>query len=236
VRDEKVKVLRTLRPIRGAEVLERTVRGRYAAGTVRGDKVPGYLEEIEAARAEKPELSKDSKTETYVGMRLELESWRWGGVPFYLRAGKRLAKRVAEVAIHFKPLPHGLFKETRGATNEPNSLVIRIQPDEGISLRFATKVPGQGIAVREVAMDFRYGAEFGASTPEAYERLILDAMRGEATLFTRADEVEAQWSFIDPILAAWSKHDAPVANYPAGSWGPPEADKLLVAGDTWRKP
>lgn len=236
VRDEKVKVLRTLRPIRGAEVLERTVRGRYAAGTVRGDKVPGYLEELEALRAEKPELSKDSKTETYVGMRLELESWRWGGVPFYLRAGKRLAKRVAEVAIHFKPLPHGLFHGTRGATNEPNSLVIRIQPDEGISLRFATKVPGQGIAVREVAMDFRYGAEFGASTPEAYERLILDAMRGEATLFTRADEVEAQWSFIDPILAAWNKHKAPVANYPAGSWGPPEADKLLVSGDTWRKP
>ena len=114
--------------------------------------------------------------------------------------------------------------------------MIRIQPDEGISLRFATKVPGQGIAVREVAMDFRYGAEFGASTPEAYERLILDAMRGEATLFTRADEVEAQWSFIDPILAAWKEHSAPVANYPAGSWGPTEADKLLVAGDTWRKP
>jgi glucose-6-phosphate 1-dehydrogenase len=236
VRDEKVKVLRTLRPIRGKEVLEQTVRGRYAAGTVRGDKVPGYLEEIEAARAEKPQLSKDSKTETYVAMRIELESWRWGGVPFYLRAGKRLAKRVAEVAIHFKPLPHGLFKETRGATNEPNSLVIRIQPDEGISLRFATKVPGQGMAVREVAMDFRYGAEFGASTPEAYERLILDAMRGEATLFTRADEVEAQWSFIDPILAAWKERSAPVANYAAGSWGPAEADKLLVSGDTWRKP
>jgi glucose-6-phosphate 1-dehydrogenase len=236
VRDEKVKVLRTLRPIVGPDVLEQTVRARYAAGTIRGDKVPGYLEEVEAARKQHPDLPKESTTETFVGMRLALDSWRWGGVPFYLRAGKRLAKRVAEVALHFKSLPHGLFRGTRGASEEPNSLVIRIQPDEGISLRFATKVPGQGIAVREVAMDFRYGAEFGSSTPEAYERLILDAMRGDATLFTRADEVEAQWAFIDPILGAWNDLHAPIAGYPAGSWGPPEADALLEPGDTWRKP
>ncbi|MEO7330566.1 MAG: glucose-6-phosphate dehydrogenase, partial [Minicystis sp.] len=228
VRDEKVKVLRTLRPIKGSEVLERTVRGQYAAGTVRGDKVPGYREEADVA--------KDSKTETYVGMSLQLDSWRWGGVPFYLRAGKRLAKRVAEVVLHFKPLPHGLFRTTQGATDEPNSLVMRIQPDEGISLRFATKVPGQGVAIREVAMDFRYGTEFGSSTPEAYERLILDTMRGEATLFTRADEVEAQWGFIDPIMNGWKEHDAPVSSYEAGSWGPAEADDLLASGDTWRKP
>jgi glucose-6-phosphate 1-dehydrogenase len=228
VRDEKVKVLRTLRPIRGAEVLTRTVRGQYGPGTVRGDKVPGYRDE--------PDVTPGTLTDTYVAMRLSLESWRWGGVPFYLRAGKRLAKRLTEVAIHFKPLPHGLFRGMPGATDEPNSLVMRIQPDEGISLRFATKVPGQGVAVRDVAMDFRYGTEFGSSTPEAYERLILDAMRGEATLFTRADEVEAQWGFIDPILQGWREQSTPLALYEAGSWGPAEADALLEPGDTWRRP
>ena len=229
VRDEKVKVLRTLRPIRSKEeVLGLTVRGQYAAGTVRGDKVPGYLGE--------PDVPPGSRNETYVGMRLALDSWRWGGVPFYLRAGKRMAKRLTEVAVHFKSLPHSLFLGMPGAGNEPNSLVMRIQPDEGISLRFATKVPGQGIAVRDVAMDFRYGTEFGSSTPEAYERLILDAMRGEATLFTRADEVEAQWGFIDPIRAGWQSFDAPVELYDAGSWGPAKADALLVSGDTWRRP
>jgi glucose-6-phosphate 1-dehydrogenase len=229
VRDEKVKVLRTLRPIRTREeVLGLTVRGQYTAGTARGDKVPGYLAE--------PDVPAGSKNETYVGIRLALDSWRWGGVPFYMRAGKRLAKRVTEVAIHFKNLPHGLFKGMPGASDEPNSLVMRIQPDEGISLRFATKVPGQGIAVRDVAMDFRYGTEFGSSTPEAYERLILDAMRGEATLFTRADEVEAQWAYIDPIRQGWAAYDAPVEPYEAGSWGPQRADALLERGDTWRRP
>jgi glucose-6-phosphate 1-dehydrogenase len=228
VRDEKVKVLRTLRPIRGKEVLSRTVRGQYASGTVRGDKVPGYRSE--------PDVAPDSPTETYVAMRLDLDSWRWGGVPVYLRAGKRLAKRLTEVALHYKSLPHGLFRGMPGATDEPNSLVMRIQPDEGISLRFATKVPGQGVAVRDVAMDFRYGTEFGSSTPEAYERLILDAMRGDATLFTRADEVEAQWAFIDPILAGWRQESAPVTSYEAGSWGPSEADALLAPGDAWRCP
>jgi glucose-6-phosphate 1-dehydrogenase len=229
VRDEKVKVLRTIRPIRTREeVLKLTVRGQYGPGTVRGDKVPGYLDE--------PDVPEGSHNETYVALKVSLDSWRWGGVPFYLRAGKRLAKRVTEVAVHFKGLPHGLFKGMPGATEEPNELVMRIQPDEGISLRFATKVPGQGIAVRDVAMDFRYGTEFGSSTPEAYERLILDAMRGEATLFTRADEVEAQWAFIDPILKGWHEHDAPVALYPAGSWGPAAADALLDPPDTWRRP
>ena len=229
VRDEKVKLLRTIRPIRTREeVLDLTVRGQYGPGTVRGDKVPGYLSE--------PDVAPNSHTETYVALRLSLDSWRWGGVPFYLRAGKRLAKRLTEVAIHFKSLPHSLFLGMPGATDEPNSLVMRIQPDEGISLRFATKVPGQGIAVRDVAMDFRYGTEFGSSSPEAYERLILDAMRGDATLFTRADEVEAQWAFIDPILQGWPAFDAPVEPYEAGSWGPVKADALLAKGDTWRRP
>lgn len=228
VRDEKVKVLHTLRPIRGEQVLTETVRARYAAGTVRGDPVPGYLEE--------PDVPATSQTETYVAMKIHLDSWRWGGVPFYLRAGKRLKKRVAEVVLHFKSLPHGLFLGAPGATKEPNSLVMRIQPDEGISLRFATKVPGQGIAVRDVAMDFKYGAAFGSSTPEAYERLMLDAMRGDATLFTRADEVEAQWGFIDPILQGWQDQGAKIASYPAGSWGPAEANALLDEGDAWREP
>ncbi len=227
VRDEKVKVLRALRPIRGEAVRAETVRGQYTAGTVRGDKVPGYRSE--------PDVTEGSMTETYVGMRLAIDSWRWGGVPFYLRAGKRLAKRLAEVVLHFRALPHSLFNDNAGGL-EPNALVMRLQPDEGISLRFATKVPGQGIAMRHVAMDFRYGSEFGSSTPEAYERLILDAMRGDATLFTRADEVEAQWGFIDPILEGWSSAEAPLAFYEAGGWGPREADDLLAQGDVWRRP
>ena len=169
-----------------------------------------------------------------MAMAMMLDSWRWGGVPFYLRSGKRLARRLAEVVLHFRPLPHRLF--SGAASDEPNALVMRIQPDEGISLRFATKVPGGSIAVRDVAMDFRYGSAFGSSTPEAYERLILDAMRGDATLFTRADEVEAQWGFIDPILEGWREQQAPVASYQAGSWGPKEADALLAPGDAWRRP
>ncbi len=228
VRDEKVKVLRALRPIRGREVLDKTVRAQYATGTVRGDKVPGYREE--------PDVNPHSTTETFVAMSLRIDSFRWGGVPFYLRSGKRLAKRCAEVALHFKKLPHRLFREAPGGEDEPNVLVVRIQPDEGIALRFATKVPGGGMSMRNVAMDFRYGTAFGSSTPEAYERLILDTMRGDATLFTRADEVEAQWGFIDPILAGWRTEEAPVARYESGSWGPAEADRLLVPGDTWRKP
>jgi glucose-6-phosphate 1-dehydrogenase len=228
IRDEKVKVLRELRPIEGAAVPKRTVRGQYAAGTVRGDRVPGYRDE--------PEVARDSMTETYVAMQLSIDSWRWGGVPFYLRSGKRLSKRLAEVALHFKPLPHGLFRGAPGATDEPNALVIRIQPDEGIALRFVTKVPGSGIALREVAMEFRYGSTFGSSAPEAYERLMLDAMRGDATLFTRADEVEAQWGFIDPILGGWGEQKAPLASYAAGSWGPSEAEALLEPGDSWRRP
>lgn len=229
VRDEKVKVLRALQPICGSEVRARTVRGQYAAGVVRGDEVPAYRTE--------PNVAIDSMTETYVALAMSVDNWRWGGVPFYLRAGKRLAKRVAEIVLHFKPLPHGLFRGAPGAMQDPNMLVMRIQPDEGISLRFATKVPGQGVSMREVAMDFRYGAAFGSSTPEAYERLLLDAMRGEATLFTRADEVEAQWGFIDPIVTGWREQEVPLEPYASGSWGPRQADRLIEAtGDRWRRP
>jgi glucose-6-phosphate 1-dehydrogenase len=231
VRDEKVKVLRALRPIREEDVLTQTVRGQYAAGVVRGDPVPAYRDE--------PDVAKDSLTETFMAMRMSLDNWRWGGVPFYLRSGKRLARRLAEVVLHFRPVPHRLFEEDGHAPahgSQDNALVVRIQPDEGISLRFGTKVPGAGVAVRSVAMDFRYGAAFGSSSPEAYERLILDAMRGDATLFTRADEVEAQWGFIDPIMRGWRNQRAPLAPYEAGSWGPREADALMESGDVWRRP
>ena len=231
LRDEKVKVLRSLRPLRGREVLGATVRGQYGRGVVRGDAVPAYREE--------PDVATGSVTDTYVALALHIDTWRWAGVPFFVRAGKRLGKRVAEIAVHFRSPPLALFGGTEAAGgNSPNSLVLRVQPDEGVALRFDTKVPGAGMARREVAMDFRYGNAFGASSsPEAYERLILDALRGDPTLFTRADEVEAQWAFIDPILAAWREHDAPVAFYEAGSMGPPEADALLArTGHRWRRP
>jgi len=209
IRDEKVKVLRSVHPISGRGALASVVRGQYAKGIVRGDAVPAYRDE--------PDVPPDSQTDTYVAMKLYLDSWRWAGVPFFLRAGKRRGKSAAGRA--------------------PNSLVLRVQPDEGIALRFDTKVPGAGTAMREVAMDFRYGQAFGQSSPEAYERLILDALRGDATLFTRADEVEAQWSFIDPIVAAWHEYAAPLAFYEAGSTGPAEADDLIErAGFVWRAP
>ena len=231
LRDEKVKVLRSLRPLRGREVLAATVRGQYGRGVVRGDAVSSYREEDDVAPG--------SVTDTYVAMALHIDTWRWAGVPFFLRAGKRLSKRVAEIAVHFRSPPLAMFGGAASAApHSPNSLVLRVQPDEGVALRFDTKVPGAGMARREVAMDFRYGNAFGASSsPEAYERLILDALRGDPTLFTRADEVEAQWAFIDPILAAWREHDAPVALYEAGTMGPAEADALLARdGHRWRRP
>ena len=230
VRDEKVKALRSLRPIRGAQaVREQTVRGQYAAGTVRGDAVSAYRKE--------PDVDPASMTETFVALQMEADNWRWAGVPFYLRAGKRLSKRVTEIALHFKALPHPLFSGAPGAMNEPNTLILRIQPDEGIALRFATKIPGQSIAMREVAMDFRYGTAFGHATPEAYERLLLDTMRGDATLFTRHDEVEAQWAFVDPIMQQWKKGDVRLARYESGSWGPDEAHALIARlGHAWSRP
>jgi glucose-6-phosphate 1-dehydrogenase len=230
VRDEKVKALRALRPITTlADVRASTVRGQYAAGTVRGDAVSGYRQE--------PDVAKDSTVETFVALQMYADNWRWGGVPFFLRAGKRLAKRVSEIALHFKPLPHPLFQTAQGVVDRPNALILRIQPDEGIALRFATKIPGQSIAMREVAMDFRYGTAFGHETPEAYERLLLDAMRGDATLFTRHDEVEAQWAYVDPIMQRWQSGDVPLASYEAGSWGPAEAHELIGReGFSWSKP
>jgi len=229
VRDEKVKVLRSLRPMEPSLVQTNVVRGQYAHGYVKGEEVIGYRDE--------PNVDKSSRVETFVAMRMFIDNWRWGGVPFYVRAGKRLARRVTEIAIHWKKVPHGLFQAPDGGI-APNVLAMRIQPDEGIALRFTTKEPGQHTILRNMAMDFRYGAAFGSNTPEAYERLLLDAMRGDATLFTRRDEVEEQWEFVGHVFDAWrTDANAPPPLYPAGSWGPEQADDLIAhGGRRWRKP
>jgi glucose-6-phosphate 1-dehydrogenase len=229
VRDEKVKVLRSLRAMAPSQVPENVIRGQYARGFVRGDEVPGYREE--------PDVAPTSRVETYLAMRVFVDNWRWGGVPFYVRAGKRLARRVTEIAVTFKKVPHGLFRAPDGGIT-PNVLALRIQPDEGIALRFISKEPGQATVLRDVAMDFRYGAAFGSNTPEAYERLLLDAIRAEATLFTRRDEVEEQWEYIDHVFQAWTREgNAPPPLYSAGSWGPEQADDLLARdGRRWRRP
>ena len=225
VRDEKTKVVRALRPLRGADIEKLTVRGQYDRGTFAGKPVPGYREE--------PDVSKTSKTETYVAIKAMVDNWRWGGVPFYLRAGKRLNKRVTEVSLHFKSVPHALFVGA-GAV-EPDVLSIRIQPDEGIALKFMSKVPGPVMTLRPVTMDFRYGTSFGDAGPEAYERLILESMLGDATLFARSDEVRAAWEYCTPLLRRWQELGDP-ENYPAGSWGPAGADALLHAdGRHWRR-
>ena len=242
VRDEKVKVLRSMRPMGRDDVALNVVRGQYGRGIVHGDEAVAYREE--------PDVSPASNVETYVAMRCFVDNWRWSGVPFYVRAGKRLARRVTEIAVVFHEVPRTLFRAARAASDAiaagdggqsgitPNVLAVRIQPDEGIALRFISKEPGQQTVLRDVAMDFRYGMAFGSNTPEAYERLLLDAMRGEATLFTRRDEVEAQWEYMDHVLDAWAAAGPPPPPvYSAGSWGPPEADELLARdGRRWRKP
>jgi glucose-6-phosphate 1-dehydrogenase len=226
VRDEKVKVLRAIRPPSAEEVDERVVRAQYGPGVVGGEPVPGYLQE--------PGVPPDSRTETYVALRLEVDSWRWAGVPFYLRTGKRLARRVTEIAVTLKPVPHLGFSQDGSLGVRPNQLVITIQPDEGIALSLAAKIPGPRMVLRRVQMEFLYGAAFLSQSPEAYERLLLDAMRGDATLFTRSDEVEGQWSVCDAILRAWAELPEPLPRYPAGSQGPREAQRILLPGHAWR--
>lgn len=229
VRDEKVKVLRSMRPMERSLVQENVVRGQYARGFVKGEEVPAYREE--------PDVAKDSRVDTFVAMRVHVDNWRWGGVPFYVRAGKRMARRVTEIAIQFKKVPHTLFRTPDGGIS-PNVLAVRVQPDEGIALRFTTKEPGNATILRGVAMDFRYGTAFGSNTPEAYERLLLDAMRGDATLFTRRDEVEEQWAYMDHVFDAWREQaNVPPPSYAAGTWGPEQSDDLLARdGRRWRRP
>lgn len=226
VRDEKAKVFHAIRPI--ADIERETVRGQYTAGAILGTKVPGYRDE--------DGVSPESQTETYAALRLEIENWRWAGVPFYLRAGKRLPKRATEVAITFKTAPLQLFREMGGDVLTPNLLVLRIQPDEGISVRFGAKVPGTRSDVRPVNMDFRYGTSFGVDSPEAYERLLIDAMIGDATLFTRWDGVESAWALLDPVLEGWKQGLAPLEMYEAGTWGPTCAQDLLEReGREWHR-
>jgi glucose-6-phosphate 1-dehydrogenase len=228
LRDEKVKVIRAIAELTPDEIRTEIVRGQYGPGWVAAKPVKGYREE--------PEVDPESETETYVAARFEVDDWRWSGVPFYLRTGKRLPKRASEIAIQFKEVPHRLFQESN-ADPDPNLLAIRIQPDEGIMLRFGAKVPGLGLDVRSVTMDFTYGSAFTVDSPDAYETLILDALLGDASLFTRADEVEGAWARVTPIIETWADEDAPdFPNYEAGTWGPKAADDLLAReGRRWRR-
>jgi glucose-6-phosphate 1-dehydrogenase len=229
IRDEKVKVVRSLRSFQEEEVCTDVVRGQYARGAIAGKPVPAYREE--------EKVDPKSQTETYVALRVFLDNWRWANVPIYIRVGKRLPKSGTEISVHFKKAPQVLFNRESQSPDQ-NVLVIRIQPDEGISLRMQAKVPGTSFRIESVKMDFHYGTSFGKASPEAYERLLLDAMAGDATLFARRDEVEQAWAFIDTIEEAWAeKEGAPqLYTYPAGSWGPEEADELLARdGRTWRR-
>jgi glucose-6-phosphate 1-dehydrogenase len=226
VRDEKVKVLDAIEPPRPDEVAGMTVRARYTSGMVGGAEATGYLEE--------EGVPTDSQTETYAALRLEVQNWRWAGVPIVLRTGKRLARKVTEIAVQLKPVPHMAFQSKGSVGVQPNQLILTVQPNEGVSLSLGAKIPGASMRIRPVNMEFLYGTSFMSQSPEAYERLILDAMRGDATLFTRNDEVDAQWSIIDPILKAWDAGDPPMAEYEAGTPGPAEADALLGEGRHWR--
>jgi glucose-6-phosphate 1-dehydrogenase len=203
------------------------VRGQYGGGYVLGEKVPGYREE--------PGVKPDSATETFAAFKLYFDNWRWAGVPFYIRSGKRLAKRVTEIAIQFKEVPHRLFTEGDEPL-EPNVLVIRIQPNEGITLRFGAKLPGQMMRIRWVNMDFRYGSSFGVHTPEAYERLLLDCILGDSTLYARRDMTERGWEIVTPVLEAWKQSAPDFSNYEAGTWGPQAAFDLIERdGRHWRR-
>ncbi len=224
VRNEKVKVLRAMHTPGPKSV----VRGQYGRGFIEGEEVVGYREE--------EGVDPQSMTETYVAAKLYVDNWRWADTPFYVRMGKRLPRRETTIAIEFKRAPHPPFEELAAEGLRPNVLLVHVQPDEGVSLAIGAKVPGQGLTIRTVHMDFLYGGAFRMSLPEAYERLILDAMLGDATLFTRIDEVEEQWALVDAIVAAWARDRPAFPNYPAGTWGPPSADELLTRdGRSWRR-
>jgi glucose-6-phosphate 1-dehydrogenase len=230
IRDEKVKLLKSIRPLRPEDIAQQVVRGQYFAGTVDGQPAPGYRQE--------PKVKSDSNVETYVALKLFIDNWRWSGVPFYLRTGKCLPQSMSEVRVQFRPTPHVLFAAQCGQALDPNAIALRLQPDEGIYLRFNGKVPGVSLGLRPVRMNFSYNAEFGAYTPEAYERLLLEAIAGDATLFLRRDEVETAWKIVDAIRAGWDGQ--PLTNrefYAAGTWGPVAADDLLAqGGHVWHEP
>jgi glucose-6-phosphate 1-dehydrogenase len=224
VRNEKVKVLRAIRPP-GAR---RVVRGQYGRGHVEGRQVPGYREE--------PGVGRRSSTDTFVAAKLYVDNWRWAGTPFYVRVGKRMPKRETTISIQFKRAPHPPFAREASEGVSPNVLLVHIQPDEGVSLGVGAKVPGQGMTLRTVHMDFLYGGAFRTELPEAYERLVLDCLLGDATLFTRSDEVDEQWRLVDSIVASWKRSRTAFPNYDAGTWGPRAAEELVRRdGREWRR-
>jgi glucose-6-phosphate 1-dehydrogenase len=226
VRNEKVKVLESIAPPSEPEIEAMAVRAQYAQGHSGGEDVPGYLEE--------PGIPAGSSTETFAALRLGVDNWRWAGVPFYLRTGKRLARKVTEIAVALKPVPHLAFNQEGSLGVLPNQLILTLQPNEGVSLRLGAKIPGTRMVIRPVHMEFLYGTAFLSQSPEAYERLITDFMRGDATLFTRDDEVEAQWRICDPIVKAWQERPERLAQYEAGSQGPAEATHIMLDDQTWR--
>ncbi|EKF40912.1 glucose-6-phosphate 1-dehydrogenase [Nitratireductor indicus C115] len=227
VRDEKLKVLRALKPIGTADAEKMTVRGQYRAGASNGGAVKGYGDELDSG---------ESDTETFVAIKAEVENWRWAGVPFYLRTGKRLATRVSEIVIQFKPIPHSIFGDGAGKVFA-NQLVIRLQPDEGVKQWIMIKDPGPGgMRLRHIPLDMSFAQSFNVRNPDAYERLIMDVIRGNQTLFMRRDEVEAAWRWIDPILAAWDDNQQPAQGYTAGTWGPSASIALIERdGRTWHE-
>jgi glucose-6-phosphate 1-dehydrogenase len=230
VRDERAKLLRSVRIPKPEEVADNAVAGQYGPGRVGGQQVVGFRQE--------PGVNPEATTNTYAAATFLVDNWRWAGVPFYIRTGKYLPKRVSEIAIHFRSAPLSVFRssEAPGET-VPNLLILRIQPEEGISLKFVSKRPGAGMTLRPVSMDFNYGASFGERSPSAYETLLLDAIIGDATLYTRQDMVEASWSAVQPILDYWSAQNFPFPNYAAGTWGPAAADAMLARrGHVWRTP
>jgi glucose-6-phosphate 1-dehydrogenase len=227
LRDEKVKVLHSIIPPRPETVADMALRAQYGPGVIAGQHVRGYLEE--------PGVAPDSRTETYTALKLEISNWRWAGVPFYLRTGKRLSRKLTEIAVTLRPVPHMAFQQEGSLGVQPNQIILTVQPDEGVTVSLGAKIPGTRMRIRPVNMEFHYGTSFLSESPEAYERLILDAMRGDATLFTRNDEIEALWGIIDPILKGWAADTtSPIPQYVAGSAGPSVADELV--GDTpWRR-
>ena len=229
VRNARMDVLRGLRPIRGKDVEEMTVRAQYAHGTINDQEVPGYRRE--------EGVQPDSTTETYVALKVFVENWRWAGVPFYVRTGKAMTKRASEIAVQFKEIPQILFNANPDTPQAPNVLKLRIQPEEGLSLRIISKVPGTKATTHPVEMDFQYGDAFDAPSPEAYERLLLDVMTGDTSLFMRRDAVEASWKWVTDILEGWKEHRTKwLPEYPAGTGGPIEADRLIQTdGHRWRE-
>jgi len=226
IRDEKVKVLRSVVAPTERTVDDVAFRAQYGPGAIGGEEVPGYLHE--------QGVPPNSHTESYAALRLAIDNWRWAGVEFYLRTGKRLARKLTEIAITLKPVPHLAFEQEGSVGVRPNQLILTMQPNEGVSLSLGAKIPGSRMRIRPVNMQFLYGTTFMSQSPEAYERLIMDAMRGDAMLFTRNDEVEAQWEICDPIVRSWAARPGPLAQYAAGSQGPAEVSELLRDGDTFR--